>query len=70
MLKLVTTKTKAPNRGLMELAGLEPATSWVRLAPALFGRDCSGLLRLRRLRQVGSDALSSVSRLVARPLAS
>jgi hypothetical protein len=50
----------------MELAGLEPATSWVRLAPSLFGRDSPGLLRSRRLCQVRSDSLSSVSRLVAR----
>jgi hypothetical protein len=51
---------------LVELAGLEPATSWVRLARSPFGMDRLGLLRSRWLRQVRSDALSSVSRLVAR----
>jgi hypothetical protein len=29
----------------MELAGLEPATSWVRLAPGSFGPDRLGLFR-------------------------
>jgi hypothetical protein len=29
----------------MELAGLEPATSWVRLARSLFGWVSLGLLR-------------------------
>jgi len=29
----------------MELAGLEPATSWVRLAPGQFGPDGLGLFR-------------------------
>ena len=53
----------------MELAGLEPATSWVRLARSPFGTDRLGLLRSRWLRQVRSDALSSVARLVSRALA-
>jgi hypothetical protein len=50
----------------MELAGLEPATSWVRLAPGRFRPHRLGLLRRRQLTQVRSDSLSSVSRVVAR----
>jgi uncharacterized OsmC-like protein len=50
----------------MELAGLEPATSWVRLASDLFDTDRLGLLRSRQFSEVGSDPVSSVSRLVAR----
>jgi hypothetical protein len=50
----------------MELAGLEPATSWVRLAPRLFGTVSPGLFRSRQFCQVRLDSLSSVSRLVAR----
>jgi hypothetical protein len=53
----------------LELAGLEPATSWVRLASDLFGTDRLGFLRSRQFSEVGSDSLSSVSRLVARMLA-
>jgi hypothetical protein len=41
----------------MELAGLEPATSWVRLAEGLFGTALPGLLRSRRFSQVRSGSL-------------
>jgi hypothetical protein len=50
----------------MELGGLEPPTSWVRLRPVQFALVSLGLVGPNPIRRVLGDSLSSVARLVAR----
>jgi hypothetical protein len=50
----------------MELAGLEPATSWVRLHSVQFAIVVFGLVEPNWSRPVRADSLSLVARVVAR----
>jgi len=52
----------------MELGGLEPPTSWVRLHPVQFALVKIGLIERNQIRPILPDSLSLVARLVARPL--
>ncbi len=50
----------------MELGGLEPPTSWVRLQPVQFAKDGFALVQPNQILSVWPDLLIPVARSVAR----